>query len=360
MASLGTGRVTPAEAARGLARAAARTAVELSPLGLALPAWHLAAALWRDYLLTFPDPAAPAYALAYRAWPAAALAGPALLTAVALAARRLGRAGPAAVLAGLAGTALATLLTLRPEWDRLAPHLGRASVLDLVRALDPAVAYAGALGFLAVAAGVRALRSERLRPADRPRVTRAASDNHGHADWMPMRDARRLFPGPDPGFGGIVVGEAYRVDRDRGARGPFDPADPRSWGRGGTAPLLVDPCRTGPTHALVLAGSGGLKTTAVAVPTLLAWTGAAVVLDPSRELGPMLATCRERELGHRGRHPRPDRPGVRRLRRPRLDRPRLAARRGRRRGGRHLARRRAAPRRRAAAGPSSSATPARP
>ena len=171
-------------------------------------------------------------------------------------------------------------------------------MLDLVRALDPAVAYAGALGFLAVAAGVRALRSERLRPADRPRVTRAASDNHGHADWMPMGDARRLFPGPDPGFGGIVVGEAYRVDRDRGARGPFDPADPRSWGRGGTAPLLVDPCRTGPTHALVLAGSGGLKTTAVAVPTLLAWTGAAVVLDPSRELGPMLATCRERELGH--------------------------------------------------------------
>ena len=32
-----------------------------------------------------------------------------------------------------------------------------------------------------------------------------------------------------------------------------------------------------------MAGSGGLKTTSVGVPTLLTWTGSAVVLDPSRE-----------------------------------------------------------------------------
>ena len=166
--------------------------------------------------------------------------------------------------------------------------------LDLLRALDPAVAYAGALGFLAVAAGVRPAQraaSRRRRPASRhprPPPTTTATPT-----GSPMRDARRLFPGPDPGFGGIVVGEAYRVDQDRGARAaPSTRPTKRSWGQGGTAPLLVDPCRTGSTHALVLAGSGGFKTTAVGVPTLLAWTGAAVVLDPSREIGPMVPDLR--------------------------------------------------------------------
>ncbi|MBY0255556.1 MAG: type IV secretory system conjugative DNA transfer family protein, partial [Methylobacterium organophilum] len=135
-------------------------------------------------------------------------------------------------------------------------------------------------------------------PGARPALVRARSDNHGHADWLSMRAARRLFPGPDPVFGGIVVGEAYRVDEDGGARGPFDPADRRSWGRGGRAPLLVDPCRTGPTHALAFAGSGGFKTTSLAIPTLLTWTGSAVVLDPSREVGPMLTRYREGTLQH--------------------------------------------------------------
>ena len=72
----------------------------------------------------------------------------------------------------------------------------------------------------------------------------------------------------------------------------FDPADRRSWGQGGTAPLLVDPCRTGSTHALVFGGPGGFKTTSVGVPTMLTWRGAAVVFDPSREIGPMVTGFR--------------------------------------------------------------------
>jgi type IV secretion system protein VirD4 len=114
-----------------------------------------------------------------------------------------------------------------------------------------------------------------------------------------MRAARRLFPGPDETFGGIVVGEAYRVDQDRVARRAFDPADKTTWGQGGAAPLLIDPCRTGSTHALVFSGPGGFKTTAVGVPTMLTWTGAAVVLDPSREIGPMVQAFRQGTLGHR-------------------------------------------------------------
>jgi len=132
----------------------------------------------------------------------------------------------------------------------------------------------------------------------RPRpVERGSSDNHGHADWMMMPELRRLFPGPDPMHGGVVVGEAYRVDRDSVAFLPFDPREPRSWGQGGRAPMLIDPCDDGPTHSLIFAGSGGFKTTC-AVSTMLHWTGSAVVLDPSCEMGPMLRRARE-AMGHR-------------------------------------------------------------
>jgi type IV secretion system protein VirD4 len=64
-------------------------------------------------------------------------------------------------------------------------------------------------------------------------------------------------------------------------------------------PLLVDPCRTGSTHAMVFAGPGGFKTTSVGVPNMLTWRGAAVVLDPSREIGPMVGDYRQATLGHR-------------------------------------------------------------
>jgi type IV secretion system protein VirD4 len=104
---------------------------------------------------------------------------------------------------------------------------------------------------------------------------RGRSDNFGHADWLTLRDARRLFPGPDDNHGGIVVGEAYRVDQDRVARSVFDPADRSTWGQGGTTPLLIDPCRSGSTHALVFGGPGGFKTTSVGIPTMLTWCGAA-------------------------------------------------------------------------------------
>jgi len=120
----------------------------------------------------------------------------------------------------------------------------------------------------------------------------AVTDNHGHAEWMTMVQARQRFPGVNPAFGGIVVGEAYRVDQDKAASIRFDPDNPKTWGQGGKAPLLIDPCREGPTHSLMVIGSGGYKTT-TAVATLLHWTGSAVILDPSGELTPMLRKARE-------------------------------------------------------------------
>ena len=131
-----------------------------------------------------------------------------------------------------------------------------------------------------------------------PAPQRSLSDLHGSADWLSMENAKRLFPGPHREYGGVVVGEAYRPDQDRTAKGPFDPAEPASWGQGGKAPLLIDPCTADATHGAVFAGSGGYKTTAVTIPTLACWTGSAVVLDPSCQVGPMTAAMR-RDMDHK-------------------------------------------------------------
>jgi type IV secretion system protein VirD4 len=116
---------------------------------------------------------------------------------------------------------------------------------------------------------------------------RGVTTNHGDSRWATVADMKRMFPGPHPVYGGTVVGEAYRVDEDRVARRRgFDPRNRRTWGKGGKAPLLIDPCVTGPTHNVTIAGSGWYKSQ-VAATQILAWTGSKVILDPSCELGPM-------------------------------------------------------------------------
>ncbi len=75
------------------------------------------------------------------------------------------------------------------------------------------------------------------------------------------------FPGFNPEFGGIVVGDAYRVDQDKVADRRFYPENPKRLGQGEKAPLLIDPCQVGPTHSLIVIGSGRHKTT-TAIPTL--------------------------------------------------------------------------------------------
>jgi len=161
------------------------------------------------------------------------------------------------------------------------------------------VASAAVLVFLAALLFGRRGVGPSLRPrlfGGTPQPIRGATDNHGHADWLSIPKAREVFPGPSAAFGGVVVGEAYRVDEDRVATVAFDPANKATWGKGGKAPLLVDPCQSGPTHSLVFAGAGSFKSTSAA-STLLTWTGSVVVLDPSGELGPMLAGARE-DMGH--------------------------------------------------------------
>jgi type IV secretion system protein VirD4 len=124
----------------------------------------------------------------------------------------------------------------------------------------------------------------------------AVTDNHGHAVWLDVKTARKKFPGPTADYGGIVIGEAYRVDKDKVAKVDFDPQDRNTWGQGGKAPLLIDPCVKHQSHSLMIIGSGGYKTT-TALSTLLYWTGSAVILDPAGEIAPMLRAARER-MGH--------------------------------------------------------------
>lgn len=269
-------------------------ASRLLPAPLALAAWFWSEIGWSHILTRSGLRNAP---LGISGAPLFDLISPFLVVAFCVWAHREAMLRRLAVYAAMFGTAVAIGFTLWPEWQRLAVYraiMPPGAVLRMAGGAEILVAILGPLGLVIAACLLGPDPFAKAAPA----VKRATSDNYGHADWLAMDQARRRFPGPDPVHGGIVIGEAYRVDRDPGAREPFDPEDPGTWGQGGKAPLLVDPCRSGPTHGLVFAGSGAFKTTGIAVPTLLTWTGSAVVLDPSKELGPMTAPARL-AMGHR-------------------------------------------------------------
>ncbi|MHA7882155.1 Ti-type conjugative transfer system protein TraG [Nitratireductor rhodophyticola] len=143
-------------------------------------------------------------------------------------------------------------------------------------------AVAGVFGFRV------AMRGNAAFAASAPRRIRGKRAIHGESEWMTISAARRLFPEA----GGIVVGEACRVDRQAGGGRGFRADDRETWGAGGKSPLLCFDGSFGSSHGLVFAGSGGFKTTSVTVPTALKWGGGLVALDPSNEVAPMV-------IGHR-------------------------------------------------------------
>lgn len=237
--------------------------------------------------------------LTLTAQPTLALAGPAALMAVAITLASAGMGRRITALAGVVSLAAVVLLTGWPDYARAIILLRdpQRPWSDGLAAFDQADVVAMGLGLVAAFVGY-CLAARTSDAWSELSLQRGTSDNFGHADWLSMKAALHRFPGADSDYGGIVVGEAYRVDQDASVRGlRFDPRDRRTWGRGGKAPLLVDPCRLGSTHALVFAGSGAFKTTSVGIPTLMTWTGSAVVLDPAREIGPMVGGYRT-NLGH--------------------------------------------------------------
>lgn len=157
--------------------------------------------------------------------------------------------------------------------------------------LDPATMI-GAVAMLIV--GCFALRVALIGNAafsqSKPKRIRGKRAMHGEADWMPLKDAEKLFPDT----GGIVIGERYRVDRDGAAVMAFRSDQPETWGVGGQSGLLCFDGSFGSSHGIVFAGSGGYKTTSVTIPTALKWGGSLILLDPSNEVAPMVSA-------HRGR-----------------------------------------------------------
>ncbi|MDB5537848.1 MAG: Conjugal transfer protein TraG [Devosia sp.] len=159
----------------------------------------------------------------------------------------------------------------------------------ILKFVDPATSV-GAM--VAAAAGVFALRvamrGNAAFAAAVPRRIHGKRSVHGDAEWMTLNEAKRLFPAA----GGIVVGEAYRTDKDPVAERSFRADDKDTWGAGGRSSLLCFDGSFGSTHGLVFAGSGGFKTTSVTVPTALKWGGGLVTLDPSNEVAPMVVEHR--------------------------------------------------------------------
>lgn len=276
----------------------------LAPFLLALAAWQWGFLFWRLVVryLGVPDFGFSSGSQDTIA-PLLAMLNPLLVMAGIVALQKAGTLTRATACAAMLGTAVALSLTLWPEAHRLITGRGSLSVLAALNGADGNDKLTLFLTGLAIVTAWSLLAPDTRSAVTRPRRTH--SDNYGHADWASLAAVRRRFPGPDPRYGGLVVGEAYRVDEDPTIREPngtiraFDPQDPSTWGRGGgTTPLLIDPCRSGSTHAIAFAGSGAFKTTGIAIPAMTTWTGSAVVLDPSREIGPMTAALRE-GMGHR-------------------------------------------------------------
>jgi type IV secretion system protein VirD4 len=192
----------------------------------------------------------------------------------------------------LIGTAAVVVTAVLRETVRLSGFANSVPAgASLMNYIDPATSIGATLAAVAGVFALRvAMRGDAAFASAAPRRIHGKRSIHGDAEWMALKDARRLFPEP----GGIVVGEAYRVDKDTVAERSFRADDRETWGVGGKAPLLCFDASFGSTHGLVFAGSGGFKTTSVTVPTALKWSGSLVALDPSNEVAPMVIEHRRK------------------------------------------------------------------
>ena len=204
--------------------------------------------------------------------------------------------GAAAIRFAGAGVLLATFIVVSlaaiREVVRLAAFAADVPAgSTIINYVDPATAIGAMLAMVAGVFALRvALRGNAAFAAAAPRRIRGKRAIHGEAEWMGVNEAKRLFSDT----GGVVVGEAYRVDKDVVADRGFRSDDPETWGAGGRSPLLCFDASFGSTHGLVFAGSGGFKTTSVTVPTALKWGGGLVALDPSNEVAPMVIAHRRK------------------------------------------------------------------
>ena len=208
-----------------------------------------------------------------------------LLTASAL---PLHRRRPIAFASLFCFLCVAGLYALR-EYSRLVPWVQNGVVTwnEALTYLDVFAVAGTILGFCVVAI------SARISMVISDPIKRAKRGVFGDANWLSMPEVAKLFPSD----GEIVIGERYRVDRDRVHKLPFDPNDHGTWGQGGKAPLMTFSQNFDSTHMLFFAGSGGFKTTSNVIPTALRYKGPLICLDPSTEVAPMVLEHRAHALG---------------------------------------------------------------
>ncbi|WP_026221516.1 Ti-type conjugative transfer system protein TraG [Ancylobacter sp. FA202] len=169
------------------------------------------------------------------------------------------------------------------EYARLAPYAEQGMSFNELSGYISAFVIGGSV----VAFGLAGFGA-RLSTHVPDRVRRVKGGMIGDADWMDLGKAQKLFPTD----GEIVLGEAYRADKDVVAEIDFEAGDRASWGKGGKEPLLCFRYGNDSGHLLFFAGSGGFKTTANVIPTGLTYREPIVCFDPSTEIAPMLVKAR--------------------------------------------------------------------
>ncbi|UUP20053.1 Ti-type conjugative transfer system protein TraG [Nitratireductor thuwali] len=192
----------------------------------------------------------------------------------------------------VAGTFVVITIAAVREIGRLAAFAATVPPgTSIIEYTDPATLTGAVVAAVAGVFGLRvAIRGNAAFASAAPRRVRGKRAIHGESAWMTISAARRLFSEA----GGIVIGEACRVDRQAGGGCGFRADDRETWGAGGKSPLLCFDGSFGSSHGLAFAGSGGFKTTSVTVPTALKWGGGLVVLDPSNEVAPMVISHRRK------------------------------------------------------------------
>ena len=179
-----------------LLRVALRIALQLWPLWLFWFAWNFADAFYRDTVLLGSAHIGGLSAqqmdwnqyLLWRAGPAVALLGPALLTLLALGAYRTRLFGPLVGIAGMVGMAIATALTVRPEVLRLVALLQQGyGANDVLHDVNASFLAAGLFGLGVVVSAISGLC---MTPSGRWTATRAAL-RRTRGSWSPCGCMRR-------------------------------------------------------------------------------------------------------------------------------------------------------------------------
>ena len=192
-----------------------------------------------------------------------------------------------------AGISLAILggIGLSAEISRLSAYVSDSQGWGYVLKFFDKATLAGIASawLLSIVGFVQAAKGTNKTKTGAEKAKRSRQTVHGDAQFMSMKEAGELFPdGP-----GICLGERYRPDQDETAGSYFLPDKPETWGKGGKSPLMCFNGNFGSTHGLIFAGSGAFKTTGLVLPTAIKWPSSMVVLDPSREIAPMVMAHRE-------------------------------------------------------------------